>query len=86
MDSVTGNRRNHFVGLHRAAGRLRAQNSSRVPQRPQPYARSGTEAAVKNSGSALMIDETAANHLAFAVQTPAPCATFFAALASFLVG
>ena len=33
-----------------------------------------------------MIDETAANHLAFAVQTPAPCATFFAALASFLVG
>ena len=33
-----------------------------------------------------MIDETAANHLVFLVQTPAPCATFFAALASFLVG
>ena len=33
-----------------------------------------------------MVDETAANHLAFLVQTPASCATFFAALASFLVG
>ena len=86
MDSVTVTGVIISLGFIVLLAVFAPNNSSRVPQRSQPYARSGTEAAVKNSGSALIIDETAANHLAFAVQTPAPCATFFAALASFLVG
>lgn len=44
-----GNRRSHLVGVHRAAGSLRTQNSARILECSEQDAGSCTEAAVKVS-------------------------------------